>query len=178
MYLCNFQHRIYCLHSTLSPHNCIYTTLCCCRHDEMCHLMVTLSKIECAKVKQWAIIAGVSLSLSVSRFVPRGGLPEAWWSRSSGPAPGWVHPRRPKREAEGVGAPPGGCDGHPEGLPVPVRGCTSDQGAVSVLGVSSWCVWDKKKNTLYSYSLGTLKTWLPNDGGKKLRSPQKESNSK
>lgn len=142
MYLCNFQHRIYCLHSALSPRNCMYNKLCCCRHDEMCHLMVTLSKIQCAKVKQWALTGRVSLS--VSRFVPGGGLPEARWPRSSGPAPGRVHPGRPKREAKGVGAPPGGCDGHPEELPVPVRGCTADQGAVSILGVSSGCVIDKQ----------------------------------
>lgn len=93
------------------------------------------------------------LSSRRTRFVPGGGLREARGPRPSGPAPGGVHPRRPEREAEGEGAPPGGCDRHPEELPVPGRGRSPDQGAVSVLGVGSGyvrCSGERGEATLHA----------------------------
>lgn len=85
----------------------------------------------------WHETTRLPVCLPASRSVPAGRLPEARWPRPSGRPPGRVHPGRPQCEAEGVGAPPGGCDGHPEELPVPVRRRSADQGALSLLGLSS-----------------------------------------
>ena len=72
-----------------------------------------------------------------TRLVPGGDLPEARGSCSSRPPPAGLHLQRPRREAEGEGAPAGGRDRHPEELLIPVRGRTADQGALSLLGVCS-----------------------------------------